>query len=80
MTDYADTIKAGRSDAMKRKQAIRQNIGSAYQSMMGKPSAPQDHPANNVVHPNGNRGLDESTLSMFPPLSTPNSGAYMDDY
>jgi len=41
--------------------------------------APQDHPANNVVHPSGNRGLEDSTLSMFPALNTPNSGAYQDD-
>jgi len=33
--------------------------------MMGKAMAPKDHPANNVVHPSGNRGLEDSTLSMF---------------
>jgi hypothetical protein len=65
---------------MKRKQAIRQQINQSYDSLMGKPTAPQDHPANNVVHPSGNRGLDDSTLSMYPPLNSPNSGAYKDDY
>lgn len=30
---------------------------------------PQDHPANNVVHPSGNRGLGHATI----PLSVPNS-------
>jgi hypothetical protein len=80
MADYGDIIKAGRADMLKRKQAIRQNIGSAYQTLMGQPSAPQDHPANNVQHPSGNRGIGDSTLSMFPPLNTPNSGAYADDF
>lgn len=30
---------------------------------------PQDHPANNVSHPHGNRGLGYATI----PLSTPNN-------
>lgn len=46
-----------------------QDLGSMYSEYMGSEQNPQDHPANNVVHPGGNRGLGHATI----PLNVPNS-------
>ena len=78
--DFSQVIKAGQASAKKRKEAVRTQIGDAYQNMMGTMQSPQDHPANNLQHPHGNRGIDDSTISMSTPLNTPNTGAYAEDY
>lgn len=53
---------------------------SNYDHMMGTPMSPQDHPANNVIHPSGNRNAEHATL---PPLSAPMNapmGSMNEDY
>jgi hypothetical protein len=43
------------------------------------PQSVQDHPANNVRHPGGNRGLSDATLPLGTPMSWPSStGEYQD--
>lgn len=73
-----NSLKKGIAEARARKAANRQSIGNAYQELMGTPQDPQDHPANNVSHPHGNRGLDHATVPLNVPLS-PNTGDYQDE-
>lgn len=45
-----------------------------------KPIDPQDHPANNVSHPHGNRGLGYATVPLNVPMGYPSStGDYQDE-
>ena len=78
--DFKAQIKAGLAEARQRKQANRAKIGQAYDYLMGTPQNPQDHPANNVVHPSGNRGLSHATVPLNVPTSWPSStGDYSDE-
>ena len=63
---------------MKRKPTSKQDHGEMYQKFMGTPQSPESHPANNVNHPHGNRGLVDSTLGTGTSLDAPNTGAYQD--
>jgi len=62
-----------------RKEGIQHNIGSAYQHMMGSVQNPQDHPANNVSHPSGNRGRMDATVPLNVPQSLPTTSEYADE-
>jgi hypothetical protein len=64
---------------MKRKQVIKPNTGNAYQHLMSPVQDAQDHPANNISHPHGNRGREDATIPLNVPQSLPSStGDYQD--
>lgn len=82
-----DQIKAGQAEAQGRKMASRKIMGSIYDQSKSPsypppstPMDPQDHPANNVMHPHGNRGLDHATVPLNVPQSWPShTGDYQDE-
>lgn len=75
-----DSIKKGMAEARTRKSINRQMMGSMYDHMMGTPQDPQDHPANNVVHPHGNRGMGHATVPLNVPTGgLSNTGDYSDE-
>lgn len=78
--ELVNAWKQGLAENKTRKNAIRQNIGNAYQNLQGTPQDPQDHPANNVSHPHGNRGRLDATVPLNVPQSWPSStGDYQDE-
>lgn len=73
-------IRLEQSSARSRQLRNRQIMGSMYDHLMGTPQDPQDHPANNVVHPHGNRGLGHATVPLNVPTSgLSNTGDYSDE-
>lgn len=73
-------IRLEQSSARSRQLHNRQMMGSMYDHMMGTPQDPKDHPANNISHPHGNRGLSHATVPLNVPTSTPSStGDYQDE-
>lgn len=63
---------------MKRKGT--QDMGSAYQNIMGTPQDPRNHPADNVAHPHGNRGRADATVPLNVPQTWPShTGDYADE-
>lgn len=82
-----DSIKKGMAEARSRKQAGRKILGDIYDKSRAPsypspstPMDPQDHPANNVIHPGGNRGAPHATVPLNVPQSWPSStGDYQDE-
>jgi len=76
--DPQEVVRAGRAQANARKQAGRQQMGQMYDAMMGAVQDPQDHPANNVSHPHGNRNRPDATIPLNVPQSIGNTKDYED--
>ena len=62
-------IQSEIADAKRRRDANRATISSGYEHLQGALQDPQDHPANNVSHPHGNRGRADATMSTIPGYS-----------
>lgn len=80
-------IRQEQASAMAKKQTNRKILGSIYDQNRSPsypppstPMDPQDHPANNVMHPHGNRGSNHATVPLNVPTNIPSStGDYQDE-
>lgn len=80
-------IREEQSRARSKQLATRKILGSIYDKSRAPsypspstPQDPQDHPANNVSHPHGNRGRLDATVPLNVPQSWPSStGDYQDE-